>query len=274
MCITGLIIGVRLYIKHFRRNKRLKTPYTKFVYKWHHILGFVFGIFVFSFVFSGMMSLTDVPQWLVKTNNPSIQEQILFPQPIVVENYQLDVQKVIDTYPQIKNIEWSNFGDIPLYKIVAEDEIIVLNASSKEIQLLDINENMIKERLSYFHKDTDMIISLLDEYDNYYIDKNEKLPLPVYKIKVLDTDNSTYYINPRNGNTLYFNKNSKTHKWTYQALHSFKIAFLIKNPILWNIIMWSSMIGGTLVSITGLWLAIKYIKRKSRKGKNICQKEK
>ncbi len=45
MCLSGIILGVRSYIVQYRRRKKLKTPYKKIIYKWHHILGFIFGIF-------------------------------------------------------------------------------------------------------------------------------------------------------------------------------------------------------------------------------------
>ena len=114
-----------------------------------------------------------------------------------------------------------------------------------------------------------MTIVLMHEYDNYYVDKKNRLPLPVYKVNVSDADNSTYYINPENGNIQYFNTNTKVRRYTYQALHSFKLGFLVKHPVPWNIIMWTTMIGGTLVSITGCWLGVKYVRRlmKSRKRK-------
>ncbi|MCC8173229.1 MAG: PepSY domain-containing protein, partial [Odoribacter sp.] len=73
---------------------------------------------------------------------------------------------------------------------------------------------------------------------------------------------STYYINPNNGNLRYFNNNTKARRWTYQGLHSYKFKFLAERPLLWNMVMWITMLVGTIVSFTGVWLGLKYLKRK------------
>jgi len=275
MCIAGIIIGVRSYIVQYRRKKKWGTPYRKFAYKWHHIMGFVFGIFVFTFTFSGMMSLADVPGWAVKVHNPSIQESMFFPQPVILQNYKLDVQKVVEAYPEeVKSVEWASFGQKPLYKVVVGTKQLTIDASDDNLKLLNLEESDILANLAQTHSEP-MQISSMTEYDNYYVGLTDHLPLPVYKVEVADADNSTYYINPKNGNTRYFNTNSKVHRWTYQALHSYKIGFLSKHPILWNIVMWGTMIGGTLVSITGVWLGFRYIIRKIKKLKKyICNSQK
>jgi hypothetical protein len=273
MCITGItILGMRSYIVQHRKKRKWKTPYKKFAYKWHHILGFVFGIFVFTYVFSGMMSLATVPQWMVKIHNPDIQKQMFVTDPVVLLNYKLDYRKVIEEYPnQIKSIEWDSFGNVPLYKVILNNKMYVFDASGDEVKPLEITRQMIMSKLSGVHSEV-ITITQLQEYDNYYVGTSGHLPLPVYKVDIADADNSTYYINPKNGNTQYFNTNTKIRRWTYQVLHSWKLGFLVKRPVLWTIVMWTTMVGGTLVSLTGVWLGFQYIRRKiNRLKKYLCR---
>jgi len=265
MCIAGIILGIRSYIVQYRKKKKWKTPYKTFPYKWHHIMGFIFGIFVFTFTLSGMMSLADVPGWIVKVHNPAIQQSQFMPQPIIPQLYKLDFHKILDKYPgKVKSIEWSSFGTTPLYKVTIDNKQEVINASSEDVIPLQIDKEMILNKISQLHNEP-VRISLMTEYDNYYVGLTDHLPLPVFKVDILDADKSTYYINPENGNTRYFNTNTKVHRWLYQALHSYKFKYLAERPILWNIVMWVTMIGGTLVSITGVWLGFRYVKRKIKK---------
>lgn len=285
MCLTGIVVGIRAYVLQYRKRKKLKTPYKKQSYKWHHILGFFFGFFVLTFVFSGMMSLADVPQWMVKVHNQDLQNSQFMPEPVTLNNYKLDYRKVLEEYPdEVKSIEWASFGEIPLYKVVVGKKLHVIDASTESVRLLELTPEKIQRKLAKVHAEP-MTIEVLSEYDNYYVGTSNHLPLPVYKVSVDDADRSTYYINPKNGNTRYYNTNSKIHRWTYQGLHSFEFGFLVKHPILWNIVMWTTMIGGTLVSMTGVWLGFKYIRRKlkklkkyicstGKKDKDICRKEK
>jgi hypothetical protein len=264
VCVAGIIIGIRSYLNVYRKKRKWKTPYKKPAYKWHHILGFVFGVFVFTFVFSGMMSLATIPGWMVKVHHPELQRAALMPEPVIFRNYKLDYRQILQAYPRrVKSIEWASFGETPLYKAIIGDSMYVFNAENRELTKLYVNEAMIKSKLSALHTEP-VTIRLMHAYDHYYIDRERTLPLPVYKVDVADADHSTYYIHPESGSMRYFNTNTKIRRWTYQMLHRFECRFLVKHPILWNMVMWITMVGGTLVSATGVWLGIRYIRRKMK----------
>ena len=79
---------------------------------------------------------------------------------------------------------------------------------------------------------------------SYYISTKKDLELPVWKVSIQDVDNSCYYINPRNGQYRYVNTPSRWNHWMYPALHSLNLKFLVDHPVLWNIVMWGTMLGG------------------------------
>ena len=266
LCITGLIIGFRSFYKRYKQKKEISSPYKRFAYKWHHILGFIFGIFVFTFAFSGMMSLQKVPQWIIKTYNTDFQTTAtLNPLKKHPLEYALNYKTVLHQYAgSIKKLEWASFGDLDYYKAVIGDSMHYIDATSDRVKPLCLSQHDIKKRLQAIHPEP-ITIEELHDYDNYYIHKRNKLPLPVYKVSVADRDKSLYYINPYTADISYFNTNTKARKWTYQALHSFSIKWLLDRPVLWNILMWTTMIAGTFISLTGLYLSYKAIRRKLRK---------
>lgn len=266
VCITGMIIGIRSFYKRYKQKKEIKSPYKKAAYKWHHILGFFFGIFVFTFAFSGMMSLQKVPQWIIKTHNTDLQTAAknnpLKKHPL---DYPLNYKTILDRYTgSIKKLEWASFGDLNYYKAVVGDSMYYIDATSDTLKPLYLSQQDIRKRLTMIHSET-ITVEELQDYDNYYIHKRNKLPLPVYKVSVDDKDKSLYYINPYTADITYFNANTKARKWTYQALHSFSIKWLLDRPVLWNVLMWVTMIAGTFISLTGLCLSYKTIRRKFRK---------
>ena len=165
--------------------------------------------------------------------------------------------------------EWSSFGDIPFYIVQTDTKDIVVNANKSDgISLLNLRPEEIRSVLSQIHGiGTTADIKLLDAYDTYYISRKRNLELPVWKVSIQDVDNSCYYINPRNGQYRYVNTPSRWNHWMYPALHSLNLKFLVDHPVLWNIVMWGTMLGGTFVSLSGVWLAIKYIRRKARRKK-------
>ncbi len=266
MCLAGLVAGIWVFCKRYKTKKKIQSPYKKFAYKWHHILGFVFGFFTFTFVFSGMMSLASVPDWVAKVHNPDLMRG-LYRQalPVSPQDYALDYRTVLAAYPnQVKSIEWSGFDETPTYKVRVSTKLLTLDASTEEIKSLAITENDVRKRFAKLHANDDFTISVMTESDNYYISRKGELELPVFKVSVNDADNSAYYVNPTTGDTRYFNNKSRVQKWMYQGFHSFSIKFLTDRPVLWNIVMWTTMLGGTFVSATGVWLAYRWIRRKMK----------
>lgn len=101
----------------------------------------------------------------------------------------------------------------------------------------------------------------MTEYDTYYIARSGHLPLPVWKIEVDNADKTTYYINLGNGNYRDFNTHKRWGFWMYSGMHSLRIKFLIDHPVIWNIVIWTLLIGGSVVSFTGIILGVRYLKR-------------
>ncbi len=268
-CISGMILGIRAYIIQYKSKKKLESPYKKAFYKWHHILGFFFGIFVFTFTFSGMMSLVGIPDWMIKTHDKNLRRVVMSNGSLNLDRYKYDCNEVLKTYrASVKAIDWNSFGDIPLYKVTTDTGVVVLDASSENIRTLSLTEQDVKKRFEKIHGQ-EVRVSLLTDFDNYYLSRKMESPLPVYKVEASDADGSVSYVNPQTGSVRYYNNGSRTSKWTYRALHAYSIKGLVDRPVLWNIVMWTTMIGGTLVSFTGLYLSIRYVKRKFKKSKKI-----
>jgi uncharacterized iron-regulated membrane protein len=69
MCLVGLWLGISYSRKAWKRKRTFNSviPYKHFWLRWHQILGLVFGLVTFTYVFSGMMSLCEVPQFIAKS---------------------------------------------------------------------------------------------------------------------------------------------------------------------------------------------------------------
>lgn len=266
MCLFGIVLGIRSFYIYYNSKKKYGTPYRKFKYKWHHILGSVFGLFVFTYIFSGMMSLQKVPQWLVKTHNKDIATAVSDDSmPVEASKYKLDYRRIIETYSgRIKSLEWAGFGNMPVYKTFIDGQVMLFDASADTVGRLLLDKNRVEVRMKELHAEP-FTIELMTEYDNYYVNQRRQLPLPVYKVKVNDADDNIHYVNPETGEITNYNTNTRLRKWLYQGIHCFNIKFLVERPRLWNIIVWTTMLGGLLVSLTGVMLGIRYLKRKFKR---------
>lgn len=261
MCLAGLVVGLYRLRQACRRHRFL--PYKKIVYKWHYLTGLIFGVFTLTFVFSGMMSLAAIPQWLGKPVLQNTATEIWQNNAPSKISYPLDYRVLLKEYSQkIKQIQWTNFNDKPCYTLILDSTIVVIDASGNNLAPLNLNESEIITAIGMVHDESKINKpELLTDFDTYYVSRKKRLDLPVWKVTVEDSDNSCYYINPKNGQFRYINDMSRWKHWMYPALHSFSIDGIVQYGWLWNLLMWSSLIGGTILSLTGVFLGLKYIKR-------------
>lgn len=267
MTIAGLYVGIYLFIKVRRKKGEFASPYKKKWYWWHHVTGVIFGVFVLTWTFSGMMSLADTPQWLAKTHREyPVREKMEEGKPKLTD-YPLDYREIIKAKGDVSQIEWSNFRSIPVYQVQTREGKITIDASTTSgVTPLNLKEEDIREAVSAIHSGERIEnISLLNEYDAYYVARSGHLPLPVYKVEVDNADKTCYYINPENAQYRSVDTNKRWSFWMYQGMHSLKFNWLVAHPILWSIVMWVLMIGGTVVSLSGVILGIRYITRLCRK---------
>lgn len=260
MAITGWIVG--LYACSQARKRGKFTPYQKPWFRWHHLSGVLFGFFVITWIFSGYMSLKKVPQWLVKVyESRSVQEDI-YGKVVPLEAYRLDYRKIL-AGEEVKRLSWLSLGGIPLYKVETDSQIYLVDASiPNKVEKATIDEAFCQKMMQNVRDKAHIRVEKMEDYDNYYISLNRTRPLPVYKITVEDSDNSCYYLDPKDGTCIYYNDNTRCRIWLYKGLHCFSCMFFSHHNALRHGIMWLLLIGGIVVSVTGLFLSFKYIKHR------------
>lgn len=265
MCLTGMIVGIRSFWLTRRSKRGLHSPYKKWDYRWHHIVGFTFGFFVTTFIFSGLMSVQRVPEWIVATKGTlgkDLRKQKLSSElQSWLRLFELSLAKYQDegvVRIELRALGTSTYIRTETLRATHYDREQAVGGGLAKLQIGKDEAKAFVERLS---PNSSTHISLLGEYDNYYIDRHGKLPLPVYKIEVDDADQSTVYLNPKTGETKYYNSNSRLGRILYQGLHSWVFAPLISIPWLWWVLIFILMIAGLVVSSTGTIIGVKYLGR-------------
>ena len=270
MCMAGIAMGM---IRYKRRDKTSMafSPYKKKWFRWHHYTGFVFGIFAFTWVFSGLLSMTpwdwapftkltpeESDQWNGGPINPSLFS--LSP---------ANAAKLIGNQLLVKEIQFLQIDGKPFY-VAYQDEFHtrLLNANvasskpfeifpafgfTKKIGQLNPNANITESRI-------------LNAYDDYYYSKTHDKRLPVLRVKTDLPEKTWYYVDLKTGQVvLKHEKLSRLERWLYHGLHSLDFSFIFYKRPLWDIVMIVLMIGGLFTSGTGLVLSWKWAVRRQPK---------
>ena len=268
--ISGWILAIYLWVNRYRKKRVWENPYKKRWYRWHFSFGMIFGIFLMAWALSGIFAMQKVPQWMVATEGEYTfkNSRLWGMKPLPISYYQLDYRILKEAYPDLKEVEWTHFGQIPAYRLVYGDRESYVDASGPNIKPLYIQQEIVKNGFQKIHgEDTPIRISLMNESDNYYLSRRLPLPLPVYKVEVEDGDHSVYYVSPETGYIRYMNKNKVLRKWLFNAIHYLDIDWLLARPWLWTICIWTLCIGCGVVCTTGVVLGYKMLFRKRRRRK-------
>ena len=194
-----------------------------------------------------------------------------------IDTYQLDYRKLLSdaTIDSIKSITWSSWNEYPYYKVRTNQETLNIDASdSTRIAPFHLTEEMICADIQRQLGDSAVwkIDLLTQEDEDYFGRKKERVPLPVYRVIVEDELHTRFYYHPETLMQRRIDDNSRTRSFLYGGLHSLHIKFLTDRPVLWNIVMYVLLLGGTFLSLTGVVLSVKWIIRKINKTLNKKEK--
>ena len=261
MVLSGLVVGVRSAVVA-RRRRRL-SPYAKPILRWHHLLGLAFGLFVLTWIFSGFMSLADAPQliWPVRGEHSA---KDVYAQEVGKQKFTLPAGSVLAS-ADVKRLDMVEMGGVPYYHVTTADDDYLVDATQTAPHRSVLNASRCTDMVQQaYGKDVSVSAVLLRAYDDYYVSQKQQLPLPVYKVTTDNADGDTYYINPKNGACRYYNNNRRAGKWMYTGMHALNTAFFADRPVLRSVVMWLLLLGGTAVSLTGLVLSVRYLRRRLR----------
>ena len=97
---------------------------------------------------------------------------------------------------------------------------------------------------------------LVTQYEAYYLDRENQLPLPAIFVQLDDPGRSMYYIDPKTARIVQgYNSHSRWNRWLYHGLHSLNLPWLYKYRPAWDIVVILLLLGGGSLSVTALLLA-------------------
>ena len=89
----------------------------------------------------------------------------------------------------------------------------------------------------------------LNSYDAYYYDRRGAKPLPVYRARYLDPDETWLYVDPQHATIpLRHTRLSRLNRWVYNGFHSFDVPVLYFARPAWDILLITLSLGGLALS--------------------------
>ncbi|GGM83450.1 hypothetical protein GCM10010967_13990 [Dyadobacter beijingensis] len=263
MCAAGIAMG---FIRYKRNRGLTFSPYKKKWFRWHHYTGFAFGLFVFTWIFSGLLSMTpwdwapftrlEPEESLQWTGGMFDTGKFTVPPVAVAANWGIEIK-------EIQLVQWNGK---PFYLGYADEHhtrMMPADNGAGAFERFPVAPFIAKLKAMNPVVPVKEAV-MLTGYDDYYYSKNHEKRLPVLRVKMASVDERWYYIDPATAQVVLKHQDlSRLERWLYHGLHSFDFRFLVYKRPLWDIVVLILMVGGTAVSITGLVLTWEWIIRKA-----------
>jgi len=281
MCLTGLVWGLWRFSPAARfRLKRVPShsPYAGMM-KWHHYAGLIFGLTTFTWMFSGLLSMSPW-DWSPGSAPTREQRDAVTGGPLRLEGVSLaslaaGAARLSGEFP-VKEVEvvqfqgdayllayrppaspgditWGN-TDLPAFVApqTLEHRFTSLSGSDHVFSAFDPGRfEAIARSAMPGAQMTEAV--WLDRYDAYYYDRSGALSLPVLRARYDDAVDTWLYFSPARGAVVRKEERlSRVERWLYHGLHSLDFPFLYYRRPLWDVVLVVLSIGGLVSTATAI----------------------
>lgn len=267
MCLSGVVVGI---VGMRRGSRGFSSPYTKAWIRWHHVVGFYFGIFTLTFCLSAYISVAGVPSWIAKSDE-SVDYQKEWNQPKVKRDaYRQSfpaLQELLASRGDVKRVVFASSLGKPCYQLFSrgtyEPEVFLIKGDS----VAPLEGYKVADVVGYAKKVFGYVPQrreLLQKFDSYYqLTRMGARPLPVLKMELTDANRSWVYVSTQTGELVtVYDASRRAERWLYRALHTFNIQWLKEHEWLRKTLLLLVCLSGLVVSVSGAVLTSKWVKRK------------
>ncbi|MBX5461716.1 MAG: PepSY domain-containing protein [Steroidobacteraceae bacterium] len=248
--VTGFWIGIlRLRVRRRYRGVAF-TPYRGWM-KWHHVAGLIGGVFLFTWIVSGWLSVNP-NRWF---ESPGVEREALHrlaghTAPSFEDAGFASAAKSMRNAVRVR-FAW--FDSTPLMLVTNRGQhTIVLNARSGQPERM--SDARIFAAAMRLFPDTPMPVrERLTAEDSYWYSHHERRRLPVLRAGFADANETWVHFDPDTGEILgSVDRAGRANRWWFDALHSLDFRWLIQHRPAWDIAVWVLSALGLVTSVSGV----------------------
>lgn len=283
MCLAGIVIAIIDWRRHARRYGILSIPYRKTLWRWHFILGLLFGWCCITFAFSGYMSMAPLPGFLIKERTASEQKNdrmarrgerqmrfrnngrnVMAP----LYEYKLLPTDILESSDSVLAVSFRSWEGYPYYTVTYPSSTRHIDATyTEEIRDFVLSNELVEKKAAKTFKNISPKLTEISEYDSEYYSRTGRMtPLPAIRVEYPgDELHTVEYYDPNGLGVRTYDDNSRLHNLLYGKLHRLSFKWLTDHLWLWYTTMFLLLGGGSALSLTGLIMAVQWVARKLRR---------
>lgn len=275
IAITGIAFGVTRLFPRRRQHIWRLTEY-RGVSNWHHVAGVFFGVIVLTWTVSGVLEMLggdDAPRrgdgarargsiaWDSVRVTPAraIAAATGFARApaadaVALDLVQLDSRPGYDVRLRDHREVWVDAGTGAARAALPEAEAV---ATARRVLYGPSLRGGPGDSARVTHAER------IDRYDTYYYARpGRERHLPAWRVAFGDPARSVVYLNSVTGAPVGFvDAGIRRWRWWRDAAHSFDFPAINNHRLLWDAIVLPLMLGGVVLSGTGMWLVVRRVGR-------------
>jgi hypothetical protein len=252
--LTG--IGIYLGVRQAAQPKGW-SPYSGLNF-WHHMAGLIFGVFTFSWILSGLLSMNPWG-WLESGGSQAENARLRgTPEPslaLVGAALRSFAAKPIAAV-SLKAAPFN--GKLYFIAGTAEGGRARLDAAAAAAPLTEAELSFLADALG--RSEPADSPELLTREDNFYFSHHlDAVALPVYRLR---TPGARYYADAVSGTLLAkVDANAQGYRWLHEGLHRLDFTAWLRGRPQWDALMLALMTGVTALCVTGAYLGFRRLLR-------------
>jgi uncharacterized iron-regulated membrane protein len=258
VAIAGMWIGIVVVRVRKRYPTGSISPYRGWM-KWHHIAGFIGGVFVLTWIFSGWMSM-----------GPPVPWEHARPARLNLHDYagntspRFELTQVARERLASLDVRQVEFGWIAGQQFIwATDSTGMIrtmnNVGDAIVQNVDATATAIAKLLPSHRL---VSTTLIEQEDAYWYSHHNQRQLPVLRAVFDDPAHTWIHVNPATGKMVgRLDDADRANRWLFSALHRLDFYWLLNYRPLWDAAMWALSLAGLFVSISGVVIGWRRLKR-------------
>ena len=267
--ISGFLSGIIRwrFSRPYRSGSR--SPFAPGALRWHHILGLIFALTTFTWIFSGLMSMNP---WDIFEADDSIIDARRISSPDIQPSHAIATPQALlaSTTTPVRELQWHTLLDKARVKAIRTHEVPPGSAdqpvllSARTGKPYNLEPERLRSALFTLQAGYPPRIDILRQDDFYYYSRAEHTmgggrkphPLPIWRVRYDDPNQTWLHIDPTTGQVLNeMDSYQRAERWLFALLHSWDWLPLLQNRPLWDIVMLVLAAGGLALSATGIWIA-------------------
>lgn len=261
IAVSGFWIGIKRIRLRKRYSNGNRSPFSGWKL-FHHITGVIGGIFIVTWTCTAMLAMT--PDGFLVGRQLNHQDVVDFRGFKQASFPAINFEAMRRVVPDVRRVTFTYVGGTPVAVLDAGGTAHGYPVDATSMQPLNDKGPSFADATKSLDPTARLTsIRWLEHGDDYWHSAFEFEPTPI--VRASFSDGLDFYIDPAAAQVAgVVDHTDRVFQWTERLVHDIDWMWLVRHKVLWNLVLFLTILPGVIVSTTGVVIGVKRLRRKMR----------